>query len=79
MLNTLTCNENGGVVDNDCVHVIKNEYMLVVNASNIQKDWDWINMHNDLGTVIANIPDEYSLLAFKTKAIDVLQELPMKT
>ena len=40
-------NDQGGVVDDLIVYMIKdNEYMLVVNASNIQKDWDWINSHS---------------------------------
>lgn len=70
-------NENGGVVDDMIVYMIsENEYMLVVNASNIQKDWDWINMHNDLGAELTNVSDEYSLLAVQgPKAIDLLQEL----
>ena len=70
-------NENGGVVDDMIVYMIsENEYMLVVNASNIQKDWDWINMHNDVGAELTNVSDEYSLLAVQgPKAIDLLQEL----
>ena len=70
-------NENGGVVDDMIVYMLsENEYMLVVNASNIQKDWDWINMHNDVGAELTNVSDEYSLLAVQgPKAIDLLQEL----
>jgi aminomethyltransferase len=39
--------------------------MLVVNASNIDKDWEWISSHNDLGAEMKNLSDEYSLLAIQ--------------
>jgi aminomethyltransferase len=63
-----TCmpNATGGIVDDLLVYRInKNEYMLVVNASNMQKDWDWISKHNDLGVTMINSSDKMSLLAIQ--------------
>tara|TARA_R110001583_G_scaffold135989_3_gene287857 strand:- start:35103 stop:36185 length:1083 start_codon:yes stop_codon:yes gene_type:complete len=57
-------NADGGIVDDLLVYRINSEeYLLVVNASNIEKDWNWISMHNDLGVEMINSSDEYSLLA----------------
>jgi aminomethyltransferase len=57
-------NQNGGIVDDLLVYMIRpEEYMLVVNASNIQKDWDWINSHNTFGAHLENISDNISLFA----------------
>lgn len=70
-------NDKGGIVDDLLVYMIaENEYMLVVNASNIDKDWDWISKHNDLGAEMKNISDKTSLLAVQgPKAVEVLQTL----
>jgi aminomethyltransferase len=70
-------NENSGIVDDLLVYRLKeHEYMLVVNASNIQKDWDWIAGRNDEGVEMENISDKVSLLAVQgPRAIDVLQPL----
>jgi aminomethyltransferase len=57
-------NGTGGIVDDLLVYMIKpEEYMLVVNASNIQKDWDWIVKNNDVSAELENISDNVSLLA----------------
>lgn len=58
-------NATGGIVDDLLVYCIKqNEtYMLVVNASNIDKDWNWISSHNTNGVVMENISDRTALLA----------------
>jgi aminomethyltransferase len=49
---------------------------LVVNASNIDKDWQWISSHNDLGVSMENRSDEYSLLAIQgPKAVEAMQSL----
>jgi aminomethyltransferase len=59
-------NYDGGVVDDLIIYRISNkEYMLVVNASNIEKDWEWISKHNDLGVIMENNSDDYSLLAIQ--------------
>jgi aminomethyltransferase len=70
-------NNEGGIVDDLIVYKIKDEqYLLVVNASNIDKDWEWISKHNDLGVDMRNISDDYSLLAIQgPKAVEAMQAL----
>jgi aminomethyltransferase len=70
-------NNEGGIVDDLLVYRINDtKYMLVVNASNIDKDWNWISNHNDLGVTMTNLSDETSLLAVQgPKAADALQSL----
>ncbi|KQB44230.1 Aminomethyltransferase [Flavobacterium daejeonense] len=70
-------NNKGGIVDDLLVYKIKDEeYLLVVNASNIEKDWDWISAQNDLDVDMKNFSDDYSLLAIQgPKAVEALQSL----
>lgn len=70
-------NETGGIVDDLIVYKFGEEdYMLVVNASNIEKDWNWINKYNDMGATLENISDSISLFAIQgPKAIDAVQSL----
>jgi aminomethyltransferase len=70
-------NNDGGIVDDLIVYKIKdNEYLLVVNASNIDKDWDWISSHNTVGAEMKNLSDNYSLLAIQgPKAVEAMQSL----
>lgn len=70
-------NNDGGIVDDLIVYMIKEEqYLLVVNASNIEKDWNWIMSHNDLGVDMRNLSDDYSLLAIQgPKAVEAMQSL----
>jgi aminomethyltransferase len=70
-------NETGGLVDDLIVYKIKeNDYLLVVNASNIEKDWNWISKFNTKGVVMENISDDICLFAVQgPKAVDVLQKL----
>jgi len=70
-------NENGGIVDDLLVYRIDEKtYMLVVNASNIQKDWDWISKFNTYGVDVKDISDRTSLLAVQgPKAAEALQSL----
>jgi aminomethyltransferase len=70
-------NANGGIVDDLIVYKIEdNHYLLVVNASNIEKDWNWISSHNDLGVEMTNASDQYSLLAIQgPKAAQAMQSL----
>ncbi|MCG2430460.1 glycine cleavage system aminomethyltransferase GcvT [Aequorivita xiaoshiensis] len=70
-------NEEGGIVDDLIIYKIKDEeYLLVVNASNIDKDWAWIEKQNTMGAEMRNISDEYSLLAIQgPKAIEAMQSL----
>ncbi|PWA05802.1 glycine cleavage system aminomethyltransferase GcvT [Flavobacterium psychrotolerans] len=70
-------NNDGGIVDDLLVYKMKDEqYLLVVNASNIDKDWDWISAHNNLGVDMKNLSDDYSLLAIQgPKAVEAMQAL----
>jgi aminomethyltransferase len=70
-------NEDGGVVDDLIVYRIAAEkWLLVVNASNIDKDWAWINSHNTMEATLENSSDHYSLLAIQgPKAIQAMQSL----
>jgi len=70
-------NADGGIVDDLIVYKIEdNHYLLVVNASNIEKDWNWISSHNDLGVEMTNASDQYSLLAIQgPKAAQAMQSL----
>jgi aminomethyltransferase len=71
-------NENAGIVDDLLVYCIEENkvYMLVVNASNIEKDWNWISKHNTKGTEMHNISDKTCLLAIQgPNATKILQPL----
>ena len=70
-------NNDGGIVDDLIIYKMEEEkYLLVVNASNIDKDWDWISSHNDLGVTMENLSDDYSLLAIQgPKAVEAMQSL----
>ncbi len=70
-------NNDSGIVDDLLVYKMKdNQYLLVVNASNIEKDWDWITAQNDLGVEMRNLSDDYSLLAIQgPKAVEAMQSL----
>ncbi|GMQ31084.1 glycine cleavage system aminomethyltransferase GcvT [Algoriphagus confluentis] len=70
-------NETGGIVDDLIVYKFSEEkYMLVVNASNIDKDWAWVNQHNTMGAQLTNVSDQYSLFAVQgPKAIEAVQSL----
>jgi aminomethyltransferase len=70
-------NDAGGIVDDLLVYRIDEKtYMLVVNASNIDKDWNWIRKFNSENVEMHNISDQTSLLAVQgPKAVDVLQPL----
>ncbi len=70
-------NKDGGIVDDLLVYRVKtNEYILVVNASNIEKDWNWIRQFNTYGVEMTDMSDDLSLLAVQgPKAILALQKL----
>jgi len=74
-----TCfpNGKGGIVDDLIVHMFDNEkYLLVVNASNIEKDYNWLISNNKFGAVIENVSDNFSQLAVQgPKAAELLQKL----
>lgn len=59
-------NGKGGIVDDLIIYRVNaEEYFIVVNASNIEKDWDWISSHNKFGVEMLNLSDNYSLLAIQ--------------
>lgn len=60
-------NNEGGIVDDLIVYCIEEQkvYMLVVNAANIQKDWDWISNHNSAGAEMHDISEKTCLLAIQ--------------
>ncbi|WP_282143330.1 glycine cleavage system aminomethyltransferase GcvT [Cellulophaga baltica] len=71
-------NETGGIVDDLIIYQIKEEqYLLVVNASNIEKDWNHISKYNtDISADMRNISEDYSLLAIQgPKAVEAMQSL----
>lgn len=71
-------NNEGGIVDDLLVYCIEQNktYLLVVNASNIEKDWNWISSHNTGGVEMENISDKTGLLAVQgPNAVKMLQEL----
>jgi len=71
-------NDHAGIVDDLLVYCIEQNktYMLVVNASNIEKDWEWISKHNTGGVEMHNISDKTALLAVQgPKATEYMQQL----
>ena len=70
-------NHNNGIVDDLILYRLEAEkWVLVVNASNIEKDWNWISSHNTMGAEMRNLSEDYSLLAIQgPKAIEAMQSL----
>lgn len=70
-------NDEGGIVDDLIVyHFEEEKYMLVVNAANMAKDWNWINEKNSFGAELENASDKISLIAVQgPKAVEILQKL----
>ncbi|MCG8701664.1 MAG: glycine cleavage system aminomethyltransferase GcvT [Bacteroidales bacterium] len=74
-----TCfpNENGGIVDDLIIYRFQEEkFMIIVNAANLEKDWEWINKHNTFGAKLTNISDDTALMALQGPLADkILQKL----
>ena len=70
-------NDEGGIVDDLLVYRLSDKrYMLVVNASNIEKDWNWISSHNSKNVAMKNASDQMGLLAVQgPNAVSTLQKL----
>jgi aminomethyltransferase len=70
-------NSNGGIVDDLIVYRLKElAFLLVVNASNIEKDWNWIQSKNSENVKMKNLSDDYSLLAIQgPAAVEAMQPL----
>ncbi|MFT6066092.1 MAG: aminomethyltransferase, partial [Polaribacter sp.] len=71
-------NEDNGIVDDlICYRIQEHQYLLVVNASNIEKDWNWISKYNEnFNADLEDVSDEYSLLAIQgPMAVEAMQSL----
>lgn len=70
-------NDDGGIIDDLIIYRIKEAtYLLVVNANNIEKDWNWIQSKNTVGATMRNLSDAYALLAIQgPKAVEAMQSL----
>ena len=70
-------NATGGIIDDLIIYCIsKEKYMLVVNASNIEKDWNWIQFHNTWDCILVDRSKEMSLLAVQgPEAADLLSQM----
>lgn len=77
-------NNDGGIVDDLLVYRLAEDmcnegeqaFMLVVNASNMEKDWNWISSHNSFDTRLINISDQTGLIAIQgPKVAEMIQEL----
>ncbi len=73
-------NDTGGIVDDLLVYrMAEDDYLLVVNASNIDKDWNWISARNHDGATLENLSDAYALFAVQgPKAVAALQPLTVE-
>lgn len=73
-------NESGGIVDDLIVyHIRGDQYMLVVNAANIEKDWNWISKHNTMGAEMIDISEQTALIAVSgPNAEAIVQKLTEK-
>lgn len=74
---TALINENGGIIDDIIAyHYEGDKYMLVVNASNLEKDWNWLVKNNNIGAELENASDKIAQLAVQgPKALATLQKL----
>lgn len=71
------CYEDGGIVDDLIIYRLSaEEYMMVVNGANIEKDWDWVVSQNTMGAEVENASDDYVLLALQgPKSAELLSDL----
>ena len=70
-------NEEGGIVDDLIIYCFNDEkFLLVVNASNMKKDWNWISSHNNFDATLRDVSSDYTLLAIQgPKAAEAMQGL----
>jgi len=70
-------NDQGGIVDDLITYRLKeDQFMLVPNASNIEKDWNWISKHNSMNAEMKNLSDDYGIFAIQgPKALEAMQKL----
>jgi aminomethyltransferase len=73
---SMLLNEEGGIKDDVIVYKFGNEHMIVVNAGNLDKDFEWLNKHKPAGIEIENISSDISLLAVQgPNAVEILQNI----
>ena len=74
---TLMCNPQGGIIDDLIIYRLEEEsYLMVVNAGNIEKDWDWVIENKSLDTYTNNISGDTGLIALQgPSAVEILQKL----
>ena len=70
------CYENGGVVDDLLVYKLdEDDYLLVVNAANIEKDVEWLQNHIEEDVNVKDVSRDYAYLPFKVQKRKILQKL----
>jgi aminomethyltransferase len=79
---TVMCHPHGGIVDDLIVYrLADDDYLMVVNAANIDKDFEWVTSHNGVGAVVENVSDEVALIAVQgpeaTAIVQTLTDLPV--
>ena len=62
---SIICNKEGGIIDDIIVYKRESDYMLVVNASNIDKKFEWLKSFQIQGTMLENRSEEYSMIALQ--------------
>ncbi|MEX2600047.1 MAG: glycine cleavage system aminomethyltransferase GcvT [Balneolaceae bacterium] len=74
---TVLCRESGGIVDDLLIYMLsENRYMLVVNAANIEKDYNWIDSRKNADSTLEDVSDTTALLALQgPKSTEILQKL----
>ena len=73
---TLLCNENGGIIDDLIIYKKHNEYLMVVNASNISKNLNWLNKHATEDVLIEDISEFVGLLAIQgPKSMNLIDKI----
>ena len=73
---TALCNEQGGIIDDLILYKENNSFLLIVNASNIEKNYNWIKSHIDEDVIFENESDQYSLIAIQgPKSRDVIEKI----
>tara|TARA_S200000501_G_C20865358_1_gene761666 strand:+ start:1708 stop:2754 length:1047 start_codon:yes stop_codon:yes gene_type:complete len=62
---SVMCNQNGGIIDDLILYKFKDRYFMVINASNIDKNWSWVNRNLIENVEVKNLSDSYSLIAIQ--------------
>ncbi len=69
----LLCHPHGGIVDDIFIYRLPTEYLVVVNAANRQKDWDWLNSHTDrFDVALEDVSEQWAMLALQGPQAEAL-------